>query len=319
MIYVLKSSLSDVTAIESSGVFMLDFLVISKVPFDIKLDFLETLDYIILTSKSAIKVILDSKFASYFLRKKAIVVGESTATLWRESGGIVAFCPNIKGASGNDLAFSLLDSNICNINGKNILYIRALESASDIVSILSPHCNITDLIVYKSVENTHLIRKIIESKKVDFGNLDSKNTEHLQNLDSRESYEINNLDSKKLDILDSKDSKKLRNLDSIKNYEFNNLDSKKLQNLDSKSTLEIFKKDSIFIFGSPKIYKIFIKYFSWEDSFIAITLGKSTFDILPYNIKKLNAQGNFQSAINTAINLAKSFKMPQSYFSMPRK
>ncbi|MWV61907.1 hypothetical protein DCO58_07065 [Helicobacter saguini] len=363
MIYVLKSSGSEV-CLDSNGILLLDLLLISQVEFDIKLDFLESIDFIILTSKSAIKVILESKYAKFLLEKKAILVGESSANLWRESGGKVAFCPNIKGASGNDLAYALLDSinsNICNIKDKNILYIKALESISDISKILKPYCKISELIVYKSVENTQLIKEIIESKKIDFlkenciknyninnieskqrNNIDSKNNSQqnniLRNLDSIKTYEINNLDSKKLQNLDYKDSimqdskttqeiidfkdsniaNKINRIDSIDSNiisEIKKLDCKdsnitsEIKKLDSKATLEIFKKDSIFIFGSPKIYRIFTKYFTWDKSYTAISLGSTTFNTFPQNIKKLNAHGNFPSAIKLAINLKKHNKI----------
>lgn len=67
---------------------------------------------------------------------------------------------------------------------------------------------------------------------------------------------------------------------------------------DFKNTL--FPDDSIFIFGSPKHYKTFIKYCKWNPTWLALSLGDTTFNSFDENIRKLNAKGNFAKALQVA-------------------
>ncbi len=61
-----------------------------------------------------------------------------------------------------------------------------------------------------------------------------------------------------------------------------------------------FKDNSIFIFGSPKHYNVFMKYYKWNYTWYAISLGNTTYNTFPDNIKKINSNGDFLNAIKLA-------------------
>ena len=61
-----------------------------------------------------------------------------------------------------------------------------------------------------------------------------------------------------------------------------------------------FADESIFIFGSPKHYKIFLKYYTWNPTWFAISLGDTTYAGFADNIRKLNAKGDFTKALKVA-------------------
>lgn len=68
----------------------------------------------------------------------------------------------------------------------------------------------------------------------------------------------------------------------------------------SNITKHIFADEDIFIFGSTKNYKIFLKYYTWNPSWFAISLGDTTFANFADDIRKLNAKGDFAKALKVA-------------------
>ncbi len=233
MIYVLKSDDKKISYDRElmEGVHILQILNIKYIPLIIKQDTLNTIDYVLVTSKHAIKAILNSDYATTFLQKPIIAIGESSKQEWIKSGGIVAMSQN-KLSSGEKFADSIKDS----IRGKHILYIHGKEIATNFKLLLSDICNITELIAYESYEN----------KKAFFNHsLNCKDSKHMES-------KIN------------------------------------------------FKDGTIFIFGSPKNYDIFTKYYTWNETWYAISLGDTTYNKFPKNINKFNANGNFLCAIKLA-------------------
>lgn len=65
-------------------------------------------------------------------------------------------------------------------------------------------------------------------------------------------------------------------------------------------TTHRFADESIFIFGSPKHYKIFLKHYTWNPTWFAISLGDTTYASFADNIRKLNAKGDFIKALKVA-------------------
>lgn len=65
-------------------------------------------------------------------------------------------------------------------------------------------------------------------------------------------------------------------------------------------TKHVFDDESIFIFGSPKNYKIFLKYYKWNPTWFAISLGDTTYASFADDIRKLNAKGDFAKALKVA-------------------
>ena len=69
------------------------------------------------------------------------------------------------------------------------------------------------------------------------------------------------------------------------------------------------EKNSIFIFGSPNIYKSFVNNYGWRQDWIAISLGATTFSYFDRNIRKANANGNFKDALDLARSLESANKL----------
>lgn len=61
-----------------------------------------------------------------------------------------------------------------------------------------------------------------------------------------------------------------------------------------------FADESIFIFGSPKHYKTFLKHYTWNPTWFAISLGDTTYASFADDIRKLNAKGDFIKALKVA-------------------
>lgn len=67
--------------------------------------------------------------------------------------------------------------------------------------------------------------------------------------------------------------------------------------------IKIPKKSKI-IFTSPSTIKYFFKVFSWDDSYTAISIGKTTAQYFPKNIKPLIADNtSFQSCVDKALEI----------------
>ena len=69
-----------------------------------------------------------------------------------------------------------------------------------------------------------------------------------------------------------------------------------------KKSNEILENNSVFIFTSPSSVECFFNQYSWNDSYKAIVIGKTTAKYLPKNI---NYTISSQTAIDECINLAK--------------
>jgi len=66
-----------------------------------------------------------------------------------------------------------------------------------------------------------------------------------------------------------------------------------------------FENDSIFIFTSPSSYDCFLENFSWNETFTAIAIGKTTAKNFNQKIKYLISE---ETSINACIKLAKSIE-----------
>ncbi|RDU67165.1 hypothetical protein CQA53_02110 [Helicobacter didelphidarum] len=251
------------------NVCVLNLLQIQTIDFYIDKEFLESIDYILLTSKNAIKSIMQHKYAQIFLQKKAIVIGEITKKKWEREGGQVLFCPD-DSCNGEQLAMLMIETLSDIIHNKNILYVCGRDKATDLVRLLRNECNITDLIVYESNENIKLLENIQSSFAFKKHNMALQQTSE----DSLMSYQHHN--------------NKLHTMTTDSNP-----DAQALENI-------AFPNESIFIFGSPKHYQIFKKYFHWNQTWLAISLGNTTFQAFDENIRKLNAKGNFEKALQVA-------------------
>jgi len=63
-------------------------------------------------------------------------------------------------------------------------------------------------------------------------------------------------------------------------------------------------KNSKIIFTSPSTIKYFFKVFSWDESYTAISIGKTTAKYFPKNIKPIIAKNtSFKSCVDTALSL----------------
>jgi uroporphyrinogen-III synthase len=71
-----------------------------------------------------------------------------------------------------------------------------------------------------------------------------------------------------------------------------------------KESNVILENNSIFIFTSPSSVECFFKQYSWNDSYKAITIGKTTALYLP---KDINCTISSETSIDECINLAKQF------------
>lgn len=68
-------------------------------------------------------------------------------------------------------------------------------------------------------------------------------------------------------------------------------------------TNEAFEKNSIFIFTSPKMVHCFMKNYTWDESFIAVCIGKTTEQALPRDIQFVTSD---MQSIEACVALAKS-------------
>lgn len=217
MIYILKSD-SKMPNIDNAllaNVSILQLLSIKILPFCVEKDFMESIDYILLTSKNAINAIMQHEFANLFLKKQAIVIGERTKEKWLQAGGKILFCPP---TACDSMSLAKLIAN--QVRKKHLLYVCGRDMANDIEEILD-ECKFSKLIVYESYENP--------------------------------------------------------NIDPL-----------------------VFEDESIFIFGSPKHYSIFLKHYEWNQTWFAISLGDTTYASFADNIRKLNAKGDFAKALKAA-------------------
>lgn len=65
------------------------------------------------------------------------------------------------------------------------------------------------------------------------------------------------------------------------------------------------QKDALVIFTSPKTYHCFVSNFGWDESYTAIAIGKTTFEVFAPNIKTYCApKTSIDSCIEFARNLA---------------
>jgi uroporphyrinogen-III synthase len=63
-------------------------------------------------------------------------------------------------------------------------------------------------------------------------------------------------------------------------------------------------KNSKIIFTSPSTIKYFFKIYRWDDSYTAISIGRTTADNFPKNIKPIISEDtSFQACVNRALSL----------------
>lgn len=234
MIYILKSD-KDLIINESylsHNVRLLSLLQIQFHDFSLDLEQINKADYLLFTSKNALKAIINHSYFDLLANKQALFIGEKSKNIWLQKGGKYAVSPADLGVSecNNGKKFAEIISPI--VNGKNILYLCGKDRATDF-KVLLKDSFIQEVIVYSSIENC--------------------------NPDT--------------------------NLSNIS------------ENAQSSDT---FEDESIFIFGSPKHYQVFCKYYRWNLSWLAISLGDTTFQSFGNNVRKLNAKGNFQKALKVA-------------------
>ena len=65
-------------------------------------------------------------------------------------------------------------------------------------------------------------------------------------------------------------------------------------------------KNSIIIFSSPSTIECFLSNFTWDDSYLAVVIGKTTAEYLPSNINYKIAE---ETSIESCIKMAKSFSI----------
>jgi uroporphyrinogen-III synthase len=69
-----------------------------------------------------------------------------------------------------------------------------------------------------------------------------------------------------------------------------------------KKSEVVLEKDSVFIFSAPSSVECFFKNYTWDDSYKAIVIGKTTAKYLPSNIKYSISE---KTSIDECIKLAK--------------
>ncbi|MGJ0358741.1 uroporphyrinogen-III synthase [Aliarcobacter cryaerophilus] len=70
----------------------------------------------------------------------------------------------------------------------------------------------------------------------------------------------------------------------------------------NKQEIKILDKNSTIIFTSPSSVECFLKKYSWEDSFKAIAIGKTTALYLPKNIKcEISSLTSVEECVNLAL------------------
>lgn len=163
MIYILKTDteIPDIDKRLLNNVSILNLLNVRILPFSITKKDLESIDYILLTSKNAIKAIAQHEYASLLLEKSAIVIGKRTKETWINAGGNVLFCPE-KACDGITLA-NLASSYV---KDKHILYLCGKDKANDMASLLENQCKITTINVYESYENTNMKKCMFDDESI---------------------------------------------------------------------------------------------------------------------------------------------------------
>ena len=66
----------------------------------------------------------------------------------------------------------------------------------------------------------------------------------------------------------------------------------------------ILEDNSVFIFTSPSSVECFFSQYSWENSYKAIVIGKTTADYLPKNVDFIMSS---ETSVDECVNLAKQF------------
>ncbi|RDU73767.1 hypothetical protein CQA66_00860 [Helicobacter aurati] len=235
MIYILKSDKDPITNQDDllHNVRLLSLLQIQFHDFTLDLNDIEQVDYLLFTSKNALKAVINHRCFDLLKAKQALFLGEKSKNIWLQKGGKYAISPKdlqtIEYASGEQFARLIAPL----VADKHVLYLCGKDKATDFKSLLH-HSFVKEIIVYSSLESAH----------------------------SHSPFVCSN--------------------DSVFSYK------------------NPFEDESIFIFGSPKHYRIFCKYYGWNPSWLAISLGDTTFQSFGENVRKLNAKGNFQKALKVA-------------------
>lgn len=151
MIYVVASNTESLYGIQSRNhIHMLNFLQIRHTSFCIEAAILESVDYLLFTSKNAIKAILQHDLFTIFLQKQAIVIGDSTKQAWIKAGGKIAFCPDTS-CNGYDLATILKNFFTDSTQIPHLLYLCGQDRITNFKVLLKNTCKVTEIIVYRSL------------------------------------------------------------------------------------------------------------------------------------------------------------------------
>ncbi|RDU61402.1 uroporphyrinogen-III synthase [Helicobacter sp. MIT 14-3879] len=249
MIYILKSDNDPIATQDSllhhDNVHLLSLLAIQFHDFEINPEEINKTDYLLFTSKNALKAVINHPCFTALHAKPAFFIGEESKRIWLEKGGTHALSPKDlqDGECVSGEQFAKLIAPLA--TGKQILYIRGKDKATDFSKILCDSF-IQEVIVYSSVESV--------------------------------TPQLHNTESQSMPI----------------------------------SPNDTFADESIFIFGSPKHYRTFCKYYRWNPSWLAISLGDTTFKSFDEDIRKLNARGNFQKALQAAQALCNTTPLQHS-------
>ncbi len=171
-------------------------------------------DALIFTSKNAIYSL--ASFNNTWQEIPSYAIASKTANIINKHNGNVVFTG--VSSNGNDFAKELIPR----LKNKNVLYVRAFKTVSNLVQILKENnINIEELITYKT--------SCLKSNK-------------------------------------------------------------------------FLEDNSVFIFSSPSSIECFFKNYTWNNSYKAITIGKTTSEYLPNNIEYIMSK---ETSIDECIKLAK--------------
>lgn len=235
MIYLLRADTRD-TRVDTRGgdalthknVRLLPLLEIRFHDLHISQSDIASFDYILFTSKNAIKSIAAQASFNQLKDKPALCISCALKKLWLDSGGASALSPSdFCEANGfySGKQFARLISPF--VAGARILYLCGSDRATDFGGLLG-EAVVREVVVYSSIESA------------------------------------------------------------------------------PDKSPHAFDDKSIFIFGSPKHYKTFCKHYGWNQSWLAISLGDTTFEAFSKDIQRLNAKGDFTKAIEVASAICNS-------------
>ena len=109
---------------------------------------------------------------------------------------------------------------------------------------------------------------------------------------------------KKKKVLYIKASKTVSDLSNILKENEIFLDELVAYETSCKTVKEILEKDSVFIFTSPSSVECFFNQYSWDDSYKAVVIGKTTANYLPNEIESVISP---LTSVEECVKLARQF------------